>query len=487
MIIIGTEESMESIWTKTYSLDKRQPLQENIETEIAVIGAGMAGILIAYQLQKTGKKVVVLEAKSIGSGQTKNTTAKITSQHNLIYHQLIKNKGEEKARQYAMANQQAIKAYKQIIQEEQILCDFEETNSYVFSENLTELEEEVQAATKLGLPASLIEEISLPFPTKGAVKFERQAQFHPLKFLQALSERLTIYENTFIQRVEDHTLVTARGTVTAKKIIFACHYPFVNFPGMYFTRMHQERSYVLALKNAGQMDGIYIGEYENRSYSFRNYGDLLLFGGEGHRTGENSNGGRYESLRKKAKQFYPNSYEVAYWSAQDCISSDSVPFIGNYSVGKPDWYVATGFQKWGMTSSMVSSLILRDMICGIDHPYAEVFSPQRFSTEDMTGLLSEGGQAMKGLSKRFFQVPNDVMKDLPLNHGGIIQYENEKIGVYKDKDNTIYAIQPKCPHLGCQLEWNPDELSWDCPCHGSRFDYKGNQINGPAQEGIAHE
>ena len=191
--MIGAEEAMESIWTKTYSLDKRQPLQENIETEIAVIGAGMAGILIAYQLQKIGKKVVVLEAKSIGSGQTKNTTAKITSQHNLIYHQLIKSKGEEKARQYAMANQQAIKEYKQIIQDEQILCDFEEINSYVFSENLTELEEEVQAAIKLGLPASLIEEISLPFPTKGAVKFERQAQFHPLKFLQVLSEQLTIY------------------------------------------------------------------------------------------------------------------------------------------------------------------------------------------------------------------------------------------------------------------------------------------------------
>ena len=480
---------MESIWTKSYSIEKREPLQENIVTEIAVIGAGMAGVLIAYQLQKAGKKVVVVEANHIGSGQTKNTTAKITSQHDLLYHQLIKTKGEEKARQYAMANQQAIKEYRRIIEEEQISCDFEEKNSYVFSDSITELEEEVKATTKLGLPASFTDTdtYSLPFSIKGAVKFEHQGQFHPLKFLHGIVKDLIIYENTFVQRVEEHTLITTRGTITADTIIFACHYPFVNFPGMYFTRMHQERSYVLALKNASQMNGMFIGEQDNHTYSFRNYGDLLLFGGAGHRIGENSDGGNYEFLRKKAKEFYPTSYEVTHWSAQDCMTSDHVPFIGKYSNARPDWYVATGFKKWGMTTSMVASMILRDMICGIENPYAEVFSPQRFSSEDMTGLMKEGGHALKGLSKRFFQIPEHIMKDLPLNHGGIIQHNDEKIGVYKDKDNNLYIIEPKCPHLGCQLEWNPEELSWDCPCHGSRFTYEGHLINGPAQEDLNYD
>lgn len=474
---------MESIWSKTCSFPKREPLSQDISTEVAVIGAGITGILTAYLLQKAGKKVVVLEANRMASGQTRNTTAKITSQHGLIYTNLLHTLGKEKAWQYAQANETAIRTYQDLIAAEQIHCDFVKTNAYVYSNDKARLLEEVHSAVSLGLPATFTESLPLPVSAAGAVCFAEQAQFHPLKFLKPLTESLTIYERTPVSTVKEHTLITPKGNVTAEHIIFATHYPFINFPGLYFARMHQERSYVLALENTPLTEGMFIGNDEN-ACSFRTYGNLLLFGGEAHRTGQNKQGGRYDTLRKKAKALFPNCREVAHWSAQDCIPADGVPFIGQYAAGKPHWYVATGFQKWGMTTAMVSATLLRDSICGIKNPFAEVFDPSRFSAELLSGVTCESKESIKGLSKRFFQVPDAEAKELPFGHGGIVTVDDEKVGVYKDETGKLHLVDIRCPHLGCQLEWNPDEKSWDCPCHGSRFDAYGKLISGPAQENI---
>lgn len=263
---------MHSLWWETCQIQERQTLKENLETEILVIGGGMAGILTAYQLHKAGKKVLVLEADRIGSGQTRNTTAKITSQHGLCYHGFLKKLGTEKARIYASANQAAIQEYENIINTEQIACDFEKQSSFVYGKSKKDLELEVQAATSLGLPASLVQEnLTLPFPVWGAVTFQNQAQFHPLKFLYSLSEHLVIYEHSPVYKVEENTAYTKSGTVKAEKIIFTCHIPFLNFPGAYFARIHQERSYVLALEDHGmKTNGMYIGSGK-QSFSFRNY------------------------------------------------------------------------------------------------------------------------------------------------------------------------------------------------------------------------
>lgn len=474
---------MRSIWSQTCEIKERKSLKNDIETEVAVIGAGITGILTAYQLQETGKQVVVLEANRIASGQTRNTTAKITSQHGLIYHTLLENLGKEKATAYAMANEKAIQEYRRIIDVEQIDCDFEETCAYLYSKDKDRLKQEADAALKLNLKASYCSEPSLPILNVGAIKFEHQAQFHPLKFLKPLVDKLTIYEHTPVKKVEVHQVITEHYTVSAQKIVFACHYPFINFPGLYFARMHQERSYVLALENALFPDGMFIGN-ESPSYSFRSYGNLLLFGGESHRTGQNSKGGRYHALNQKAQEFFPNCREITHWSAQDCITSDGIPFIGEYASSKPDWYIATGFKKWGMTTSLVAAMILSDQIRGIHNPYADVFRPDRFSAEEVPQIACESGQAIKGLSKRIFQLPEETVQDLPIGHGGIVLYKGEKVGVYKDENNKIYTVDIRCPHLGCQLDWNPDELSWDCPCHGSRFNYQGHLISNPAQEDI---
>ena len=474
---------MESIWTKTCSIPKRESLRKDMETEVAVIGAGMAGILIAYQLQKAGKQVIILEANRIASGQTRNTTAKITSQHGLKYADLISSVGEEKARQYAMANEEAIKEYRRIIQKENIRCDFEDTLAYIYSTDKECLMKETEAAASLGLPASFQSHADLPFGHSYALRFDGQAQFHPLKFIKHLSEQLEIYEKTPVLTVNEHIIETPEATVKAEHIVFAAHYPFINFPGMYFARQHQERSYVLALENAPIAEGMFIGDGET-SYSFRTYDKYLLFGGEGHRSGENREGGKYDALRQKAKELFPACSESAHWSAQDCMPADSIPFIGQYAVGMPFWYVATGFQKWGMTTSMVAAMIIQNMICGKENPYAEVFDPQRFSTEMLSGIAYEMKEATKTLTKRFFKLPEATVKELPFGHGGVVSVNGEKIGVYKEENGTLHMVDIRCPHLGCQLEWNPDEKSWDCPCHGSRFDFKGHIINNPAQDDI---
>lgn len=477
---------MESIWKKDTQIPQRESLKSDVKTDVAIIGAGMAGVLIGYFLKKRGISCILLEASRIGSGQTANTTAKITLQHGLIYDTLIQKFGEEKALQYVQANKKAIDEYFRIVKEDQIDCMLEESSAYLYSCNGTkQLEKEFSAAQKLGIQAQVTKETNLPFEVSGALQYSGQAQFHPLKFLKAISKQLETFENTKVTAVEGKKIITKNGVVTAEKIVLASHFPFINVPGYYFMRMHQERSYVIALENAPQLHGMYLGIDED-GLSFRNSGDYLLIGGGSHRTGENSKGGKYELLRDVAKKYFPESREVAHWSAQDGMPIDGIPYIGQFSSSIPNIFVATGFQKWGMTSAMVSAEIISELICGKPHLYP-VFSPQRFNLSASAKLLAEDGiKAVKGISAEFFTIPTEKVTELSSGHGGIVEHNGIKMGVYKNADGEIFTVSTRCPHLGCQLEWNPDELSWDCPCHGSRFDYLGKLIDNPATEDLLH-
>jgi len=479
---------MSSIWIENINIPKHEKLDYDYETEAAVIGGGMAGILCAYLLSQKGVQTIVLEANRVGMGITKNTTAKITSQHNLFYDKLITNFGLEKAIQYAKANQLALEKYREIIESNDIDCELEEKSAYVYTlSDREKIEKEVSAANKSGINAEFTQDLDLPFEVLGAVKFPNQAQFHPLKFIEAISKDLKIFEDTMVRDIKDNIIYTDSGRVNAKKIIIATHYPFINAPGYYFLRMHQERSYVLGLENAAQIDGMYIDESDN-GYSFRNYKDLLIFGGSGHKTGKNPEGGCYEKLKYAAKKFYPNSAVKYEWSAQDCVPLDEIPYIGRFSASTPDMYVATGFKKWGMTSSMVSAMIISDMITEKDNDYSKVFSPQRFNVPaSAASLAKDTAQAVSGLFSTGFKIPEDYAENLKEGRGGIVEYEGHKVGVYKDDEGQIYAVSAKCAHLGCELSWNPDEKSWDCPCHGSRYDYMGNLIDNPATKGIKLE
>lgn len=484
---------MKSLWTSTIPpIPKRPSLPGNITTEVVIIGAGMCGILIGYFLMLEGKQVVIVDANRIGSGQSHITTAKITAQHGLFYHNLIQQVGLEKATQYATANQKAIKQYEQIIEREEIACNFEFTTSYLYTTTESKkLELEKTAALRLGIPCEYDSNCALPFSVAGRLGFSNQAQFHPLAFLSSLSRSLVIYENTKVTQVKENEVITEKGTLFCKQVVFACHYPFQNIPGYYFTRMHQERSYVIALrmpnkasykkKNPLLLDGMYYG-IDPDGLSFRNYHSILLLGGGSHRTGKNKRKGNYQSLLRKAYMLYPNCELVASWSAQDCITLDHIPYIGTFSSSRPNWYVATGFKKWGMTHSMVAATMLSDMICHRTSPYIDVFSPERpFSKQAMANLCTELKETTIALSKEFLTYPISSITKLPTGEGKVIHFHGKKVGAYKDEKGHLYLVSTKCPHLGCQLSWNPEEKSWDCPCHGSRFDYRGHLIDNPAQ------
>ena len=398
---------MESFWRKQEEEVTQQEGHQHIilkevsgHFDVIVIGAGLAGLLTAYYLKELGKNVLVLEADRIASGQTERTTAKITSQHGLKYSKLIKNVGEKKAGLYAKANEAAIWEYEKLIKGKRIACEFEKTSAYLYTtENEELLQKEAKAAEHLGIDAFFTKETELPFPVKGAVCFRNQAMFSPLAFIRHISAELNIMEHTKVIAVKGNRVITEKTEMTADKIVVATHYPLRNVPGFYFLRQHQERSCVLALTGCGQIKGMYYGVDED-GLSFRQAGDFLLLGGGSYRTGENECGGKYDILVRAAKEYFPESREVCRFSAQDCMPHDGIPFIGRYSVFTPNLYVATGFQKWGMTSSMVAAMILKDELCGIKNPYAKLFSPQRMNVRaGISNLFHDIGISITGLSK----------------------------------------------------------------------------------------
>lgn len=476
---------MDSLWTQSPLLPSFPRLEGHRETEIAIIGGGLAGILTADALHQAGADVILLEADRIGSGQTAGTTAKLTAQHGLKYQHLSKTLGVETAGRYAAAHLTAVTHLRSLVQQRGIDCDFQGCTSYLYESTASDsLQQEYEICRKLGMDVFLTTDTELPFPAK-ALGLRHQAHFHPLKLLSALAEPLSIFEHSRVLEVADHTLRTESGTVTAKKIIFTCHYPFVNMPGYYFLRQHQERSYVLALENASPFQNYYLG-VDGDALSFRPYGNLLLLGGSGHRTGENSPGGNYVHLIQTAKQFWPKSVPTVCWSAQDCIPMDGIPYIGQYGKSRPDWLVATGFQKWGMTSSVLASMILSALAQNRSPiPEAEIFSPLRFHPAASAKQLTDDTvHAVRHLSRRLLVPSRIPAAELPSEHGGIVTLDGKKVGAYRDETGNLHAVSVKCPHLGCQLEWNPSEKSWDCPCHGSRFDIDGRLLGGPATSSL---
>ena len=428
---------MKSIWNNEVNMPRFEPLNNDIKTDVLIIGGGLCGILCAYMLDKVGIDYALVEADKICMGVTNDTTAKITLQHGLIYDKIIRKHGIEKAKHYYISQKKAFDKLTSVASEFDV--DFEWCDAFVYSVNNKNLiENEVAALNKIGCDAVCCSDTELPFEVAGAAKIENQAKFHPLKFVSSIASDLKIYENTKVIELKPHTALTNRGKINANKIIVATHFPFINKHGSYFLKMYQHRSYVLALKNAKIMKNMYVDEAEN-GLSFRSHKDLLLLGGGGHRTG--NKGGNWAVLESFAKQHFPNAEIVGKWATQDCMTLDSVPYIGRYSESTPDLYVATGFNKWGITSSMASAMILCDMICKKANKCFDVYSPSR--------------------SIWHFQ--------LALN-------------IFESAKGLIMPTTPRCPHMGCALKYNKEEHSWDCPCHGSRFGSDGNLINNPATD-----
>lgn len=428
---------MESVWLKTSKKMRFDALNRNKNADVLIIGGGITGILCAYKLKNAGVDCMLVEADEICGGITKNTTAKITLGHGLIYDKMIKRFGEGKARLYAEAQSKSIKEYARLC--EDIDCDFETRDNYVYSlDDRKKIEKEVAALNRIGVKAEFSDAKELPFRVSGAVRVKDQAQFHPLKFLYAIAKDLPIYEHTKVTELMPNKAKTNHGEITFKKLIIATHFPMLNKHGLYFLKLYQHRSYVLALKGVQNVSGMYVDESDT-GLSFRNYGNLLLLGGGGHRTGKK--GGCWQELEDFAHKHYKNAEIVGKWATQDCMTLDDIPYIGQYAKSTSDVFVATGFKKWGMTNAMVSADILCDLVQGKVNPYAAVFDPTR----------------------------TVLRPQLAVN-------------AFDSVVGILTPTAPRCPHLGCALKYNKTEHTWDCPCHGSRFTEDGQLIDNPATD-----
>lgn len=426
---------MTSVWKQTADLPRFPSLEGDLKTEILIVGGGVAGLLCAYFLDREGADYALVEADRICGGVTGNTTAKVTAQHGLLYRRLLRQFGLPKASLYLRANQEAVKRYRALCQE--LGCDFQERDAFVYStRDRDKIREEVAALRKLGFPAEFTEKTPLPFPVAGAVRFPRQGRFHPLKFLAAIAEGLNIRERTRAISWKPGEVVTDRGTIRAEKVIVATHFPLFDSHGGYFLKLYQHRSYVIALKGAGPLAGMYLDETDT-GLSFRSQEDLLLLGGGGHRTGKA--GGGWQELEQFARIHYPKAEVVERWATQDCMSLDGAPYIGPYSRNTSGLYVAAGFNKWGMTTAMAAAEVLCDLTRGKESPYEELFSPSR------TMLRVQ-------LAANVMEAAMDFMM----------------------------PVTPRCSHMGCVLRYNAQEHSWDCPCHGSRFSKQGKVLDNPA-------
>lgn len=428
---------MHSVWEETVPRVSFEALKNDKATDVLIIGGGIAGILCARALTDAGVDCTVAEADKICGGITKNTTAKITIGHGLIYDKLIRHFGVERARLYLEAQLHASAEYAKICRD--LDCDYEKRDSYVYSlGGPKKIEREIAALSRLGVRAEFSQAEGLPFSVAGAVKLRNQAQFNPLKFAFSVAKDLPLYENTKVTELLPNKAVTPCGEIAFKKLIVATHFPIFNKHGAYFLKMYQHRSYVIALEGAPDVGGMYVDESDT-GLSFRSCGDLLLLGGGGHRTGKS--GGCWRELEEFAEKHYKGAKVAARWATQDCMTLDGIPYIGQYSKNTPDVYVATGFNKWGMTSAMVASMILADLVRGEKNPYAEVFSPSRS-----------------------------------------ILHPQLAVNAFESTLGLLTPTAPRCPHLGCALKYNSAEHSWDCPCHGSRFTEDGELIDNPATD-----
>lgn len=472
---------MKSLWSESVSLKKYNSLDRDISVNTVVIGGGIAGLLTAYKLNKREIDTVLIEADRICSGQTKNTTAKITSQHGVIYSKILSFYGQEAAKEYADANQKAISEYEHIIKSDNIRCGFERKNAVLYAMNDKKIiEKEFEAAKAAGIDCYTENRIELPFPVQSALVFRNQAQFNPLEFLSSISEQLRIFEKTKAIKIENGTVITDKGNITAENIVLACHFPFVNFPGLYFLKINQERSYAVSSKWNGNLNGMYIDAV--KGFSFRSYKDNIIIGAGAHRTGKAPDKNPFKMIEKKGKMLFPDFKAENYWSAQDCITLDGLPYIGRFINNNHKIFISTGFNKWGMTTAMTGADIISSMICDDKNYDKSIFSPSRFSVFACAGnICVNTGETVKGFANHLKGTAYSA-KDVKEGNAEIINYKGKKAGAYRCKGGKLYIVSLKCPHLKCCLQWNSVTKTWDCPCHGSRYDYKGNLIDNPAQQ-----
>jgi glycine/D-amino acid oxidase-like deaminating enzyme/nitrite reductase/ring-hydroxylating ferredoxin subunit len=490
-------ETNPSLWVGTTSPTRFHELHSDMQADVVVIGAGIAGLTTAALLKEQGRRVVVVEAGRVAAGVTGYTTAKLTVLHGLVFADLTDAFGAEGARAYADANLAGMATVADLAVRHGIDCDLERRPAYTYTTDPAMVEKiraEVGAAQAIGLAAEFTTDTDLPYPVEGAIRVEDQAQFHPRKYCIGLAKAVdgggsAVFESTRALSIDEEsghcTVETDHGTITAGHVVQATHLPFSD-KGGFFARTHPVRSYALSARLDGPLPrGMYLSvDSPSRSVrSARMDGEeVVILGGESHKVGQDPDTReRYAALEHWARAAFPIS-EIDYrWSAQDFVPADHVPFVGPVAPGSDRVFVATGFKKWGMSNGSAAGVMLADRIAGRDNDFAGFFDPNRLNPrQSVKELVKENANVVKRFVGDRLRTETRSAADLAPGEAAVLVEGSERVAAYRDETGTLHAVSPVCTHMGCTVTWNTAETTWDCPCHGSRFTCDGEVIQGPA-------
>lgn len=498
-MILGGFTMKVPLWLDTVSIPSYQSLDQNIDVDICIVGAGITGITLAYLLRDSGLNIALIDSDQVLHGTTAYTTAKLTAGHGLIYADLIKNFGLESAKSYYQSQQDAIDFVVKTISDLKIECNLVKLPHYVYTQRSSEaskVQKEYEACRSLEIDCELVEDLGLPFSIEKAIGFKDSFQFHPLKYLTALLKEISQYTNISIfeqttardMTIEEDiaTILTGNDSVIrAKKVVQACHFPFYDGGSLLFSKIEVSHSYLIAVDHVTPLpQGMYIS-YEKPTRSIRTFNDLLLIGGEDHLPGTvKDTSQKYQALIEFSRQYFNSDSIIYEWSTQDYMSIDQMPYVGSLHKGNQQQFVATGYCKWGMSNGTAAALVLNDLVRGIESPYASLFAPSRLNSKmGLKNLVVYNSKiAFEYLKGKLND--EDKVFNLEPDQSTTIKTEDGKYGIYKDLEGDVFMLDLTCPHLGCELAFNTAERTWDCPCHGSRFSYKGEIIEGPAHDSL---
>lgn len=489
-----------SVWLATVEMPRFPELDADVETDVAVVGGGLVGLTTALLAQRHGLRVLIVEAAGMGGGTTGNTTGKVTSQHSLVYADLIERHGEEDARKYAEANQAGVEKIASLASELGIECDLTRASAFTYTQQPDQrhrIEAEAEAATRLGLPATLTHQIDVPFDVEAAVRFDQQIHLHPSRYLAGLAAAFIdaggqVCERSRVTDIEEQRdgtvkLSTGTGTVVANQVVVASLLP----PGLiggYFAKTRPSCSYALAARLRGPAPTSMTISTDAPGRSTRPWLDPgpngLIVVGNGHETGaEPDTEAMYADLEDWTRTTFAVEAIDYRWSAQDYITPDRIPYVGRSPMSQTV-LVATGFQKWGLSNGTAAAIMLADILAGADNPWLPVFDATRIGDVRSVGRLIKDNLKVgkELLSGRRRDPDARQAAELQAGQGGLVDLDGTTVGGYRDQAGELHAVDTKCSHLGCPLHWNPAETSWDCNCHGSRFAVDGSVLEGPAVE-----
>ncbi len=483
----------QSFWKKGKQEVSYSKLAKNEEVDVAVIGGGMSGVLTAYLLAKEGKSVALIEAREMVSGSTGGTTAKLTSQHQLVYGEILDRDGVDVAKDYYDANELGRELVQSLVEKYDIKCDFETMPAYVYTQdvkNKKQMEKEAQAYKEIGINGELVTTIPLDLKIEQALIMNNQAQFHPVKFLESMIVEIEklggkIYEHTVYMETErsgDKLILSTDTsfTVTCEQVVFATLFPAED-PDSYFSdSMKPVTSHLMAFKNTEVFNsGMYIND-DSPKRTFRGAKDgddnVFIVGGETHPTGDGkSTEQHYEAIEKFAKEEFGLTEILGYWSEHDMVTADRRPHIGPIKEEDFQMYVMTGYSKWGLAAAAAGAQLMTDLLTGKKNKFKDLFDPQRKISEENDVEESSSGKGRKsGVTPKSEKLKNNEAKRFKV--------DGKPAGIYKDNEGKNYYLDLACTHLGCEVKWNDGDKTWDCPCHGSVFDAKGGVLAGPAKE-----